>query len=61
MGGHPFYHEALGSYPTEAAGAFGDATFAKMMFLKVLAAYLPLKLGYDVLFQDADHVWMKEP
>lgn len=51
----------LESFPTRASDTFGDAVFARMMWLKVLAAFLPLRLGYDVLFQDADHVWLKDP
>mmetsp|Transcript_45871 Transcript_45871/g.143533 ORF Transcript_45871/g.143533 Transcript_45871/m.143533 type:complete len:628 (-) Transcript_45871:61-1944(-) len=61
MGAYAFYHKSMGDYPEDGHKVFGDATFSKMMFLKVLAAYLPLRLGYDVLFQDADHVWLREP
>jgi len=61
MGVHAFWHESLGSYPKEEDKAAFDRTFAQMMLMKSLAAYLPLRLGYDVLFQDADLVWMRDP
>lgn len=31
------------------------------MFYKALALWLPLELGFDVLFQDADLVWFRDP
>lgn len=33
------------------AGSYGDNTFVKMMWIKVLCVYLPVSLGFNVLFQ----------
>ncbi len=51
----------MGEVPEGEAGAYGDGTFTDMMFVKVVAVYLPMALGYDVLFQDADVVWHRDP
>jgi hypothetical protein len=56
-----FYHPGLGTFPKNAAGTYGDSTFRKMMWLKVAPIYLIQRLGYNVLFQDADLVWFKDP
>jgi hypothetical protein len=56
-----FYHPGLGKFPKGAAGTYGDSTFRKMMWLKVAPIYLVQRLGYNVLFQDADLVWFKDP
>ena len=41
----------FGILPTDEAKQYGDAAFTAMMYAKVLAVYLPMMLGYDVLFQ----------
>ena len=41
----------FGILPTDEAKQYGDAKFTAMMYAKVLAVYLPMMLGYDVLFQ----------
>merc|ERR1719223_1020867 len=51
----------LKEFPTDAAGEYGDAIFASMMFAKVLCVQLINHLGYDVLFQDVDVIWYKNP
>lgn len=56
-----FHHEALGKFPDKAAKAYGDNTFTNMMWLKVVSVYFVLRLGWDVLFQDADLVWWRDP
>ena len=56
-----FRHESFGNFPKEEAKNYGDNTFVQMMWIKVLCVYLPLNLGYHVLFQDADVVWLKDP
>jgi len=56
-----FYDEAMGSMPDQAARAYGDPIFMKMMVLKVVSVYLTLQTGYDVIFQDVDLVWFHEP
>ena len=39
----------------------GDDVFTAMMWLKVTSVYCVLRLGWDVLFQDADLVWFRDP
>jgi hypothetical protein len=56
-----FYDAGLGSFPEKAAGSYGDTTFGKMMYLKQFSTLLALDVGYDVLFQDVDVLWLKDP
>jgi len=58
MGLTVFYDEEIfGSMPKNAARAYGDYTFMRMMASKVYCVQLISMLGYDVLFQDFDVVW----
>ena len=52
---------SYGTPPREAAQAFGDQTFVQMMFPKTAVVQDVLNLGYDVLFQDVDLIWKKDP
>eukprot|EP00534_Pseudo-nitzschia_fraudulenta_P007640 CAMPEP_0201149640 /NCGR_PEP_ID=MMETSP0851-20130426/10902_1 /ASSEMBLY_ACC=CAM_ASM_000631 /TAXON_ID=183588 /ORGANISM="Pseudo-nitzschia fraudulenta, Strain WWA7" /LENGTH=554 /DNA_ID=CAMNT_0047426077 /DNA_START=326 /DNA_END=1987 /DNA_ORIENTATION=+ len=57
-----FYDEHLfGSMPESAAKRYGDGIFSQMMMAKVYCVHLVLRLGYDVLFQDVDVVWQRNP
>jgi hypothetical protein len=57
-----FYDEGLfQDVPTEHAGYYGDETFESLMQVKVISVHLCMALGYNVLFQDVDIVWMKDP
>ena len=56
-----FRHEALGHFGEAAARVYGDHTFSTMMWLKITSAYLVNDLGYDLLFQDADLYWWRDP
>lgn len=57
-----YYDEAIfGDMPENAAGSYGDRTFAKMMMAKVHCVHLVLHCGYNVLFQDVDVIWYKHP
>ena len=47
--------------PSHAAYGYLDKTFSRMMWFKVTSVYLALTSGFDVLFQDVDLVWMKDP
>ncbi|CAJ1939267.1 unnamed protein product [Cylindrotheca closterium] len=47
--------------PEQAAGGYGDRIFAKMMMAKVYCVHLVLQCGFNVLFQDVDVVWYKDP
>jgi hypothetical protein len=57
------YHnpEIFADMPENAAHHYADHTFAKMMMAKVYCVHLVLTMGYDVLFQDVDLVWYKDP
>ena len=57
-----FYEEKImASIPKQEAGVYGDRIFTSVMFAKVVCVQLVNELGYDVLFQDADVVWYKDP
>ncbi len=47
--------------PEGEAGHYGDRAFTAMMFAKVVCVQLINHLGYDLLFQDVDMVWYKNP
>lgn len=47
--------------PEQAAGGYGDRIFAKMMMAKVYCVHLVLQCGYNVLFQDVDVIWYRNP
>eukprot|EP01038_Epipyxis_sp_PR26KG_P009477 gene9477-12768_t len=61
MGVNGIYSPALGSMPANAAGGYLDDTFARMMWFKTTSVYLALVAGFEVLFQDVDLVWLKDP
>ena len=56
-----YRHASFGDFPKEEAATYGDNAFVAMMWIKVLCVYLPVNLGYSVLFQDADIVWLRNP
>ena len=47
--------------PKEAAKRYADRNFRAMMMAKVFCVHMVLALGYDVLFQDVDVVWWRNP
>jgi hypothetical protein len=53
--------DAFGKMPTAAATFYGDQAFIGMMMAKVYSVHLINTLGYDLLFQDVDVVWYKNP
>ena len=53
--------DAFGDMPTQAARSYGDRKFMGMMMAKVYCVHLVNALGYDLLFQDVDVVWYKDP
>jgi len=62
LGFATFYDNAMfGKLPSEEAKRYGDRTFTAMMYAKVVTVQLVLMQGYDVLFQDVDIVWYKNP
>jgi hypothetical protein len=57
-----FYDETnFGSMPKEAAKGYADKVFTNMMLAKVYCVQMISMLGYDVLFQDVDIVWHRNP
>eukprot|EP01065_Artemidia_motanka_P022481 TRINITY_DN2669_c1_g1_i1.p1 TRINITY_DN2669_c1_g1~~TRINITY_DN2669_c1_g1_i1.p1 ORF type:complete len:558 (+),score=61.05 TRINITY_DN2669_c1_g1_i1:101-1774(+) len=55
------HFKAFGSMPENSAKSYGDKTFGAMMWMKVISVWLVARLGFNVLFQDADLVWFKDP
>ena len=53
--------DAFGDMPTNAAKNYGDKTFQGMMMSKVYCVHLINALGYDLIFQDVDVVWKRDP
>lgn len=47
--------------PKEEAARYGDDTFARIMVAKVICVHLVSELGYDILFQDVDVMWLRDP
>jgi hypothetical protein len=47
--------------PEQAAGRYADKTFRAMMIAKVYCIHMVSMLGYDILFQDVDVVWYRDP
>ena len=57
-----FYSPTVfGDTPKEAATEYGDAVYSIIMGAKVYCVQLISQLGYDLLFQDVDMVWYKDP
>ncbi|KAG7344701.1 nucleotide-diphospho-sugar transferase [Nitzschia inconspicua] len=57
-----FYDESIyGDFPEESAREYGDYTFGKMMLAKVICVHLVLYSNYNVLFEDVDVLWFKNP
>jgi len=62
MGIATYYAEKLmESIPQEEAARYGDPTFGHIMMAKVICVHLVSELGYDILFQDVDVIWYKDP
>ena len=57
-----FYEEKLmASIPKSEAEVYGDTTFTKVMFAKIVCVQLVNELGFDLLFMDVDIVWYRNP
>eukprot|EP00538_Stauroneis_constricta_P000559 CAMPEP_0119545714 /NCGR_PEP_ID=MMETSP1352-20130426/385_1 /TAXON_ID=265584 /ORGANISM="Stauroneis constricta, Strain CCMP1120" /LENGTH=555 /DNA_ID=CAMNT_0007590301 /DNA_START=140 /DNA_END=1807 /DNA_ORIENTATION=+ len=62
LGVAAYYDEGIfGDMPEQAARAYGDRTFARMMMAKVFCVHLISSLGHNLIFQDVDVVWFKSP
>lgn len=56
-----YYDDDSNNMPEQAAGRYADRVFGKMMLAKVWCVQQLVWLGYNVLFQDADVIWYKDP
>lgn len=61
MGANAIYSNILGDIPSKAAETYGDLVFAKLMWLKATSVYVASAAGFNVLFQDADLIWITDP
>ena len=55
------YHEGYASVSKRASHDYMDKVFVDMMWYKAFSVYLVLRMEMNVLFQDADLVWFKDP
>ena len=55
------YHPGYASVSRRASDGYMDKTFVDMMWYKAFSVYLLLRLKINVLFQDADLVWFRDP
>lgn len=56
-----FHHKHFASVERKASGGYLDKIFVQMMWYKAFSLWLSLDRGYNVLFQDLDLVWFKNP
>ena len=62
LGVKAFYDETnFEAMPKKAAGRYADTTFTSMMLAKVYCVQMISMLGYDLLFQDVDVIWYRDP
>jgi len=61
MGANAIYSASLGHMPKHAANGYLDKTFSRMMWFKMVSVYIAIAAGFDVLFQDVDLIWLKDP
>ena len=52
---------SYGELPIEACKVFGNADFRKCLFAKIATTQDMLEIGANVLRQDVDMVWMRDP
>lgn len=56
-----FYHENFASVSVRASEQYLDSVFVDMMWFKAFSVWLMLRAGLNVIFQDVDLVWFREP
>lgn len=62
MGYTAFYDETnFGDIPKQAAERYANKTFRAVMMAKVYCVQMVNALGYDLLFQDVDMIWYRDP
>ena len=55
------YHIGYSAVSKKASQDYLDRVFVDMMWYKAFSVYLILRMNINVLFQDADLVWFKDP
>lgn len=55
------YHIGYASVSRKASEDYLDRVFVDMMWYKTFSVYLLLRRGINILFQDADLVWFRDP
>jgi hypothetical protein len=55
------FHEGYASVSKKASQDYLDRVFVDMMWYKAFSIYLVLRRGINVLFQDVDLVWFRDP
>jgi hypothetical protein len=55
------YHDGYGSVSKSASQDYLDRVFVDMMWYKTFAIFLILNEGINILFQDVDLVWFRDP
>lgn len=55
------YHIGYASVSRKASVDYLDRVFVDMMWYKTFSVYLLLRRGINILFQDADLVWFRDP
>jgi Nucleotide-diphospho-sugar transferase len=62
LGYNLFYDEVLFSHvPSQASAIYASETFGLAVMAKVQAAHMVNLLGFDLVFQDVDTIWYKNP
>lgn len=56
-----YYHSEFASASKEHSVAYLDSVFVDMMWYKAFSVWLLLHLERNVLFQDVDIIWLKNP
>lgn len=55
------FHIGFSSVSKDASNDYLDRVFVDMMWYKAFALFLILRMNINVLFQDVDLVWFKDP
>jgi hypothetical protein len=56
-----FHHPNFANVDRRASSGYLDRIFVEMMWYKAFSLWLSLDRGYNVLFQDLDLVWFRNP
>jgi len=61
VGALGLYHSGFAAVAKAASHDYLDFTFVDMMWYKCFSVYMILREGFNILFQDVDLVWFKDP